>query len=548
MRLTFFALSFLLLPLVVTYAGVVEDCVVGNDGQVVCQNADEDGYDGMDDEIDLEYDSDNEMDCYVDENGDTICEYLEDDDEEEDDDFEFDEFDGEYEDDDFFGDDEEDNDFDSDEEEEEDVVSVEECVDEHKSCEFWSNHGECEANPNYMLVNCRKSCNTCRQFPVSPQRSKHVVDEKEKVLTLSAKFGVEQKAEGTEEQQTFLRIKQMIDYMKNHVHAKNPTHKMSKQVIRDCSNEHELCALWASQGECEANPSYMLVNCSPSCFSCHKISFEERCPPRDENLPPALLPNELNTMFERIVTTAPGNSTDAMQLASQRRELGADGSPIYTVTVHSRPSEIKEENGPWIITFDNFLTDQECDTLIELGYKAGYERSRDVGARKKDGTFDSYESTSRTSTNAWCSEKNGCKNDATVQKILQRLSLVTGIDSDNYEDFQLLKYEEGQFYRAHHDYIPHQRKRQPGPRILTFFLYLSDVEEEGGTGFPDLHIEVQPKKGRALLWPSVSNEDPSRIDASTRHEAITVKKGTKFAANAWIHLYDNATPTRMGCN
>lgn len=27
--------------------------------------------------------------------------------------------------------------------------------------------------------------------------------------------------------------------------------------------------------------------------------------------------------------------------------------------------------------------------------------------------------------------------------------------------------------QVHHDYIPHQRERQCGPRLLTFFLYLS---------------------------------------------------------------------------
>ena len=41
------------------------------------------------------------------------------------------------------------------------------------------------------------------------------------------------------------------------------------------------------------------------------------------------------------------------------------------------------------------------------------------------------------------------------------------------------------------DYIPHQRSRQCGPRVLTFFLYLSDVEVGGGTDFPDLGITVR---------------------------------------------------------
>ena len=67
---------------------------------------------------------------------------------------------------------------------------------------------------------------------------------------------------------------------------------------------------------------------------------------------------------------------------------------------------------------------------------------------------------------------------------------------------------------------------------MTVFLYLNDVEEGGGTDFPDLGITVQPKRGRALLWPSVKNEDPDEKDPRTMHQALPVKKGVKYGANA----------------
>merc|ERR1739844_727520 len=35
------------------------------------------------------------------------------------------------------------------------------CVDNSKHCPVWSKTGECEKNPDYMLVNCRKSCKVC---------------------------------------------------------------------------------------------------------------------------------------------------------------------------------------------------------------------------------------------------------------------------------------------------------------------------------------------------------------------------------------------------
>jgi hypothetical protein len=42
-------------------------------------------------------------------------------------------------------------------------------------------------------------------------------------------------------------------------------------------------------------------------------------------------------------------------------------------------------------------------------------------------------------------------------------------------------------------------------------MYLSDVDAGGGTDFPRLGITVMPKKGRALLWPSVYNTGTSKL-------------------------------------
>lgn len=63
--------------------------------------------------------------------------------------------------------------------------------------------------------------------------------------------------------------------------------------------------------------------------------------------------------------------------------------------------------------------------------------------------------------------------------------------------------------KIHHDYIPHQRNRQCGPRILTLFIYLNDVPAGGETFFPlspkggDRNVTVKPKRGMALLFPNV---------------------------------------------
>ena len=125
---------------------------------------------------------------------------------------------------------------------------------------------------------------------------------------------------------------------------------------------------------------------------------------------------------------------------------------------------------------------------------------------------------------------------------------------DNFEYMQLLRYlpcpaashPDCQFYRRHHDTIPELETMQCGPRVYTMFLYLSDVEEGGGTKF-DSGFTVTPKKGRAVLWPATKNDEPFVSDDRTYHEALPVTKGTKYAANFWLHQYDYVTPHHSGC-
>ena len=114
----------------------------------------------------------------------------------------------------------------------------------------------------------------------------------------------------------------------------------------------------------------------------------------------------------------------------------------------------------------------------------------------------------------------------------------------------MLKYEEGEYYQTHHDYNEHQLERQSGVRILTVYMYLNDLEEGdgGGTQFTSLGLTVQPKRGRAVIWPSVKNESPHEKDPRTMHQALPVKNGAvKYGSNAWIHQRDFKTAHKNGC-
>jgi prolyl 4-hydroxylase len=89
--------------------------------------------------------------------------------------------------------------------------------------------------------------------------------------------------------------------------------------------------------------------------------------------------------------------------------------------------------------------------------------------------------------------------------------------------------------------------RQQGVRVLTLYLYLNDVEAGGGTNFDKLDITVMPKRGRALLWPSVFDDKPNDKDDRTTHQALPAEAGIKYGANAWFHMYDFKTAHKESC-
>ena len=200
-----------------------------------------------------------------------------------------------------------------------------------------------------------------------------------------------------------------------------------------------------------------------------------------------------------------------------------------------------------VVVIDGFLTPAECQTLIGLAADAGLERSTVVGGMGGDSNkkeFNREASTVRTSSNAWC--MSPCFDHPVVKDVSARLAAMAGVPSRDYsEHLQMLHYEEGQYYRVHHDFIPSMVSLPGSYRTITAFIYLNDVPEGGETSFPVLGIAVKPKAGRIVFWPNARGIEP-RAHPNTHHEALPVIKGEKYAANAWFHAQDFQTPWRQG--
>ena len=298
-----------------------------------------------------------------------------------------------------------------------------------------------------------------------------------------------------------------------------------------CLDRFSICPKEAARGSCRTAPGWMIVHCCRSCDeelgASRLIDAKVRCTRENLNMTgPAWEPGDLNKLFTSWATD--------------------DKFETYKPMVHSSPGgEFGGADGPWVITFDNFMSDDEADSIWQGGEISGFERSTDQGKTNDAGEMEKVVSKTRTSSNAWCNQK--CEKLPGVKSVTDKIELVTSIQQTHYESFQILEYERGQFYRRHHDSSSGKDSTPSGHRILTFFLYLSDVEEGGETSFSKLGLDVRPKKGRALVWPSVLNGNPNEWDDRMFHEAKDVIKGEKRAANHWIHLYDYETPNLWGC-
>mmetsp|Transcript_28072 Transcript_28072/g.31063 ORF Transcript_28072/g.31063 Transcript_28072/m.31063 type:complete len:255 (+) Transcript_28072:462-1226(+) len=243
---------------------------------------------------------------------------------------------------------------------------------------------------------------------------------------------------------------------------------------------------------------------------------------------------------ERHSVWEPGSLNELFLNLTTLRENKKYKPHILSSPIDSGDKDSSCNLGSWTMYFDNFLSHREADKLISIGSELGFEPNFD-GMR-----IEEYSMRREPFASTWLNE--AAAQDSTVKKIMSRLEQITNIPTGNVENIQVVKYDQGQVHNLHHDYIYYQAQRQPGVRILSLFLFLSDVEEGGENFFPNLNIKVAPKKGRALVWPLVLNENPNKRDEKMWYEVKLVKKGALYGANIFIHQRDFKGPNKNNCH
>lgn len=215
--------------------------------------------------------------------------------------------------------------------------------------------------------------------------------------------------------------------------------------------------------------------------------------------------------------------------------------------------EFNPETDPWVqqvgvkprvFYFHNFLSDEERAHIIGLAAPK-LKRSTVVGPNGE-----SVVDPIRTSHGMFINRLQ----DDVIERIENRIAMVTMLPTIHQEDIQVLRYGFNQTYGAHYD--SSDKLTDPGPhrRMATFLMYLADVEEGGETAFPHNsewsdptlpaklgpfskcaqgHVAAKPKKNDAVLFWSLKPDGTS--DEAAMHTGCPVLKGTKWAAPVWIH-------------
>ena len=185
-------------------------------------------------------------------------------------------------------------------------------------------------------------------------------------------------------------------------------------------------------------------------------------------------------------------------------------------------------DAPDIVLLDNFMTHAECDELCEYS-KNSLTNSTVVNDATGEGV--SHEHRSSQGTHFTFGQ------NALVRKLETRICELTCIPASKGEGIQILNYVEGGEYRPHFDYFPDNEGGranmvQGGQRVITIIMYLSDVMAGGATIFPEINLNIYPKKGSALYFSYFNSLQ--QVDSRTLHGGAPVVSGEKWIATKWI--------------
>jgi prolyl 4-hydroxylase len=208
-------------------------------------------------------------------------------------------------------------------------------------------------------------------------------------------------------------------------------------------------------------------------------------------------------------------------------EPALDESPLYLDAGDRKVHVLQAMGAPRVIVFGGLLSDEECEQLIA---QAEPRLARSLTVATKTGGEEV--NADRTSNGMFFQRGE----NELVRRIEQRIARLLNWPVENGEGLQVLHYTPGTEYKPHYDYFDPDEPGTPtivkrgGQRVATLVMYLGEPEKGGGTIFPDVHLEVAPKRGNAVFF-SYERPHPS---TRTLHGGAPVLAGEKWIATKWL--------------
>ncbi len=208
-------------------------------------------------------------------------------------------------------------------------------------------------------------------------------------------------------------------------------------------------------------------------------------------------------------------------------DASLEESPLYLDGGDRRVAVLQTMYNPRVVVFGGLLSDEECDQLIALA-KPRLARSLTVATK----TGGEEVNADRTSNGMFFQRGES----ELVRRIEQRIARLVNWPEENGEGLQILQYGPGAEYKPHYDYFDPAEPGTPtilrrgGQRVATLVMYLQEPGQGGGTTFPDVGLEVAPKRGTGVFF-SYERAHPS---TRTLHGGAPVLAGEKWIATKWL--------------
>jgi prolyl 4-hydroxylase len=204
-----------------------------------------------------------------------------------------------------------------------------------------------------------------------------------------------------------------------------------------------------------------------------------------------------------------------------------EGSPLYLEAGDRRVHVLHTLAHPRVVVFGDLLADEECDALIASARKR-LARSLTVETQ----TGGEVLNVDRTSDGMFFERGE----TEVVARIEQRIAALLNWPLVFGEGLQVLRYGPGAQYRPHYDYFDPAEPGTPtilrrgGQRVGTLVMYLQEPVKGGATTFPDVGLEVAPKRGTGVFF----SYDRPHPDTRTLHGGAPVLEGEKWVATKWL--------------